>query len=156
MSNPLLKRAVHPLFHTLDFLAPYCDLLIRCWIAYIFLRAGLSKVHSFDTTLTLFTYEYQVPLLSPYVAAVVGTAAELILPVMLVLGFGSRLTIVAFFIYNVVAVVAYRSFLWTPEGAVGLEQHIYWGLLLAFLMFHGPGKISLDHLIAKRWGHQQQ
>ncbi len=99
----------------------------------------------------LFHYEYQVPILSPYWAAVLGTIGELTLPVLLVLGLGGRIVIVAFFFYNVVCAISYPH-LWTPEGANGLFQHICWGLLLAMLMTHGTGKLSLDYWLCKYYG----
>lgn len=129
-----------------NFFAPLGDLVVRLFIATIFFEAGLVKLQSWDTTLSLFSYEYHVPFLSPYLAAVLGTAAELILPVLLVLGLGGRFCIFIFFLYNVIAVFSY-PFLWTPEGAMGLREHINWGLLLMMLMLHGSGKWSLDHYL---------
>lgn len=141
-----------PFLRTLDFLTPVGDLLARLWVGYIFFMAGLNKIETWDSTVMLFTYVYHVPLLSPYFAAVLGTVAELVLPILLVLGLGGRLCIFIFFIYNIVAMISY-PFLWTPDGQSGLYQHISWGLLLALLMFHGPGKLSLDYLIRKEYGH---
>ena len=145
-------KVVRPFIKSMEFLTPFGDLLVRLWIADIFFKAGLTKIQSWDTTVTLFTYEYAVPLLSPEVAAFIGTAAELILPVLLVLGLGGRFCILLFFVYNAVAAISY-PFLWTPEGQMGLDQHINWGLLIMMLMFHGSGKISLDYLIRKYHGH---
>jgi len=34
---------------------------------------------------------------------------------------------------------------------VGLKDHQYWGLLLLVILFHGPGKLSIDHLIRRRF-----
>lgn len=42
----LTARIVRPFICTLDFLTPLSDLLVRCWIAYIFFSAGLLKVES--------------------------------------------------------------------------------------------------------------
>lgn len=152
MSIRIIAKIIAPILRLLDFLTPVGDLAARLWIAYIFFSAGLVKIEQWQSTVNLFTYEYHVPLLPPYVAAVMGTAAELILPVLLVIGFGGRIVILIFFIYNIIAVISYH-FLWTPEGAAGLAQHINWGLLLALLMFHGPGKLSVDYLLRKRHGH---
>ena len=100
----------------------------------------------------LFQSQYQVPFLSSSFAAYLGTGFELVLPVLLVLGLGGRFFIFIFFIYNIMCVVSYH-FLWTPEGQAGLNDHITWGLLLLMLMCHGEGKIALDYLIEKKWGH---
>ncbi len=136
----------------LDFLTPLGGLVARIWVAWVFFKAGLLKIMSWESTLALFQHEYNVPFLPPYAAAVLGTGAELILPVLLVLGLGGRISILVFFIYNAIAVISYPH-LWTPEGGQGLAQHINWGLLLALLMFHGPGKLSIDYLLRKRYGH---
>ena len=145
-------KIVRPFIRAFEFLTPIGDLLARIWVAQIFFSSGLVKIQAWQSTLMLFKYEYTVPFLSPYLAAVIGTAAELILPVLLVLGLGGRFMILIFFVYNVVAAISY-PFLWTAEGATGLAQHINWGLLLMLLMFHGPGKLSIDYLIRKMHGH---
>ncbi len=145
-----IAKCLNPLFAVLNFLVPVVDLMARLWVAKIFFVAGLTKIESWDTTLMLFQYEYHVPLLSPYFAALLGTAAELILPVLLVLGLGGRVSIATFFIYNMMAVISYH-YLWTPEGAMGLDQHINWGLLLALMMTRGFSKYSLDYWLSKKY-----
>lgn len=145
-------KIIRPFIRLFEFLTPVGDLLARVWVAQIFFSAGLVKIQAWQSTLLLFKYQYTVPFLSPEVAAIIGTAAELILPVLLVLGFGGRFMIMIFFVYNIVAVISY-PFLWTADGASGLAQHVNWGLLLMMLMFHGPGKLSIDYLIRKYHGH---
>ncbi len=136
----------------LDFLSPVLDLGIRLWVANVFFKSGLTKIQSWDSTLMLFEYEYEVPLLSPVVAAYLGTAAELALPVLLAVGLATRFTALGLSVLNVVAVIAYSGFLFGEDGAAGLQQHIYWGILLLVTLFHGPGKLSIDHLIKERFG----
>lgn len=82
----------------------------------------------------LFEYEYAVPLLSPTAAAYLGTAAELVLPVLLVLGLGGRFAALALFLFNIVAVISYPDL-----SDSGRQFHILWGILLAITMTHGPG-----------------
>ncbi len=142
-------------FKFLDWLKPWFDLLARLWVSWIFFKAGLVKVQAWQSTLHLFNYEYSVPLLSPKVAAVLGTGAELILPILLFIGLGGRIMVFLFFIYNIVAVISYPV-LWTPDGWNGLSHHISWGLLLAMLMTHGPGKFSIDYWIRKHHGDHLQ
>jgi putative oxidoreductase len=131
---------------------PVFDLALRIWVAKVFFMSGLTKIQSWETTLFLFEYEYEVPLLSPTLAAWSGTAAELILPVFLVLGFLSRPVALALFVFNAIAVYSYGSFLFGDHGAAGLQQHILWGVMLLVTLFHGPGKLSLDALVMKRFG----
>jgi putative oxidoreductase len=152
MTIKLWASILRPFINFLVKLTPLFDLLSRAWVSYTFLLAGLSKIHNWNSTTLLFTYEYHVPLLPPYLAAILGTIAELVLPILLVLGLGGRIVIFIFFVYNLIAMISY-PFLWTPNGQVGLYQHISWGLLLSMLMCHGPGKLSLDYLIKKKHGH---
>ena len=153
MPIKIVAAIIRPFLKLLDFLTPLGDLAARFWVAKIFFVAGLTKIHGWSSTLMLFRYEYQVPFLPPDVAAYLGTGFELLLPIMLVIGLGGRISIFVFFVYNIIAVVSYHHFLFTPEGAAGLDQHINWGLLLALLMFHGSGKLSLDYWLRKRHGH---
>lgn len=130
-------------------IAPLVDLLFRVWIASIFFKAGVTKIASWSSTLFLFESEYAVPLLAPEMAAYLATAAELILPVLLVIGLGTRFAAIALFAFNVIAVISYPSL-----GEVGRELHIYWGLMLLALIAHGGGLLSADAWLAHRYKNQ--
>jgi putative oxidoreductase len=129
-----------------DYLAPVLDLGIRLLVAGVFFQSGLVKIQSWDTTLALFENEYAVPLLAPELAAWLGTGAELVLPVFLALGLGGRFAAAALFVFNIIAVLSYPDL-----GEVGLKDHQYWGLLLLVTALHGPGKLSVDHFIRRRF-----
>ena len=131
----------------LNLLAPAGDLAIRLWVANVFFKSGLTKLANWDGTLALFANEYQVPLLSPTLAAYAGTATELVFPVLLALGLGTRFTAFALFVFNIFAVASYPD-----VGEVGLKDHQHWGLLLLVPLLHGAGKLSLDHFLAKWFG----
>jgi putative oxidoreductase len=146
----ILAKPFNGFSRAMDFLNPIFDLGVRLWVAYVFFKSGLTKIQSWETTKMLFEYEYEVPLLPPELAAYLGTAAELGLPVVLAIGLASRFTALALFLFNIVAVVAYSSFLLGDEGAAGLQQHILWGVMLLITLFHGPGKLSLDYLLCKK------
>lgn len=152
MLPKLTAHVLRPLFKFFDWLKPFADLLARVWVAKIFFLSGLTKIADWQTTLMLFKHQYHVPFLSPTIAAYLGTGFELVLPVLLVLGLGGRFFIFIFFIYNIICVASFH-FLWTPAGQAGFDDHVNWGLLLLMLMVHGEGKISLDYLIHKMWGH---
>lgn len=141
-----LGRAADAAIGGLAVLTPVLDFAIRFVVASVFFQAGLTKIASWSSTLTLFEYEYAVPLLPPELAAYLGTAAELVLPVLLVLGLAARPAALALFVFNIVAVISYPDI-----GEVGLKDHQYWGLLLLVTLFHGPGKLSLDHLIRRHY-----
>ena len=134
-----------PLVRVLAWLQPAFVLAVRLYVASVFFKSGLTKIASMDTTILLFTHEYQVPLLSPMLAAYLGTAAELVLPVMLALGLGGRLAAAALFVFNIVAVISYPDL-----NEVGIMQHQYWGVLLLIPLLYGPGKLSIDCLLQRR------
>ncbi|HLQ25406.1 MAG TPA: DoxX family protein [Acidiferrobacterales bacterium] len=135
-----------PIINGLDFLSPVIDLFIRLWVANVFWKSGLTKIASWDATVALFTYEYHVPLLPPEIAATLGTAVELIFPVLLAFGLGARLSAAVLFVFNIIAVISYPDL-----SEVGLKDHIYWGILLLVPLLHGPGKLSIDHFIWQKW-----
>jgi len=134
------------LINALTFAGPALDLLIRLWVANVFWKSGLTKIMSWDSTLALFAYEFQVPLLPPEVAAPLAAGIELTFPVLLALGLGARLSALALFLFNLMAVISYPGL-----SEVGLKDHTYWGLLLLVTLLHGPGKLSIDHFIRKRF-----
>ncbi|MFN0303881.1 MAG: DoxX family protein [Burkholderiales bacterium] len=128
----------------LECAAPAVDLLLRLWVANVFFKSGLTKIANFDSTISLFENEYAVPFLPPELAAYLGTGAELLLPVFLVLGLGTRLAAFALLVFNIVAVVSYPDL-----SASGLNEHIYWGIMLLVTIVHGGGKLGLDHWIGR-------
>ena len=146
-TNPVAKP-IFAINQGLSFLAPIADLLIRCWAAWVFFRSGLTKIQSIDSTIMLFQYEYNVPLLEAETAAYIGTWSELILPVFLAVGLAGRYAAIALFIFNIVAVISYPDL-----NPAGVRQHQVWGIMLLITICHGPGKLSLDYLIEKFFRH---
>jgi putative oxidoreductase len=144
----IISKCCNLAFKILDGLKDVASLIGRLWIGHIFYNSGLSKIQSWGATIVLFKYDYSVPLLDPVTAAYIGTAAEFILPALLVLGLGTRLSTAAFFVYNFICVISF-SFLWTNAGIAGLHDHINWGIILLLLMTYGSGRISVDFLICR-------
>ena len=130
----------------LDHLQPVAALAARVYVAQVFFLSGLTKIRDWGTTVALFTDEYKVPLLPPELAAVMGTAGELILPILLVLGVGGRFAAIGLFVVNLVAVISL-----TEISPAAYQQHILWGSLLAGIVFFGSGKLSIEHFFAKRY-----
>jgi putative oxidoreductase len=130
----------------LDSLSPLADLLLRLWVAYAFWVSGLTKIQTWDSTLYLFENEYSVPVLPPEFAAYLGTFVELAFPPLLAFGLLGRFAALVLFVFNPIAVISYPDL-----NAAGLEQHKVWGLMLLVILCHGPGRLSLDHWITRRW-----
>ncbi|MEO8022433.1 DoxX family protein [Polaromonas sp.] len=129
----------------LDTLQPAAALAARIYLAQVFFLSGLTKLRDWETTVALFTDEYQVPLLPPAAAAFMGTAGELVLPVMLVLGLGGRFAALGLFVVNAVAVISLSEI-----APAALQQHVFWGSLLAGLAIYGVGPWSLDRWLAPK------
>jgi putative oxidoreductase len=119
-------------------------LAIRLYLARVFLASALTKLRDWNITLALFENEYRVPLLSPAVAAILGTAAELALPLLLLAGLRTRAAALALFAFNAVAVVSYPDL-----SDAGFKDHVLWGTLMLVLAVYGPGKISADRLLRR-------
>jgi len=130
----------------IDRFQPLFALAVRLCVARVFFLSGLTKIHDWNITVALFENEYKVPVLSPSVAALLGTSAELGLPVLLTLGFGTRFAALALFVFNIVAVISYPDL-----SDAGLKDHMLWGALLLVTFFHGPGKWSLDQFLGRRF-----
>jgi putative oxidoreductase len=130
-------------------LKPLTLFAFRLYVAWMFFESGLVKIQSWFSTISLFESEYKVPLLSPEVAAYLATGAELILPVMLVLGVLTRPAALGLFILNIVAVISY-SYLWTVAGAGGFWQHVTWGTMLWVIFVFGPGRWAFDYWWSQR------
>ena len=140
-----LVGAAQRVISALESAQPLAQLAARLYVGQAFFLSGLTKIRSWDTTLALFADEYQVPLLPPHVAAVLGTAGELVLPVLLALGLAGRFAAAGLFVVNAVAVASLMEI-----APAALQQHVFWGSLLVGLVLWGPGRLSLDRWIAPR------
>lgn len=128
----------------IDKLQSLFALAIRLYLARVFLASALTKLHDWNITVALFENEYHVPVLSPAAAALLGTAAELGLPLLLVVGLGTRLAALALFVFNIVAATSYPDL-----SDAGLKDHILWGALMLVLAVYGPGRLSLDRWLSR-------
>ena len=127
-------------------LKPLLLLGFRLYVAQVFFMSGLTKIKTWSSTLSLFEYEYNVPVLPPEIAAYMATAGELILPIALVIGLFNRPAALGLFILNLIAAISYPDI-----SAAGINDHITWGTMLAVLFAFGPGTISIDKILSNRW-----
>jgi putative oxidoreductase len=119
-------------------------LLARVYVGWVFFASGLVKIQNWDTTIELFTSEFQVPILtnlSPTLAAIMGTGGELILPVLLIFGLFGRFAALGLFVVNIVAVISLAEI-----APAALQQHQFWGSLLVGLAIWGVGAWSVDRM----------
>lgn len=124
---------------------PYAVLAIplRLAVAIVFWNSGTTKLANWDTAVSLFVDEYKVPLLSPEIAAYMAATIELTTPVLLVFGLLTRPA--AAVLLGMTAVI--EVFIY-PQA---WPTHIQWAAMLLVLLCRGPGKLSLDHLLWRRF-----
>jgi len=139
MAFQAIKELHNKVFGFTDLLISPIFLLIRLYIANVFFKAGLTKIRDWESTLLLYEYEYEVPVLSYEVAAWLATAGELILPVLLVIGLFSRITAIGLFFINAVAVISL-----VDMPAAAFNEHVIWGVLILSVILLGAQKFSLD------------
>jgi putative oxidoreductase len=122
---------------------PLCvvELAMRIGVASIFFKSGLTKIASWESTVQLFAFEYQVPVLPPEIAAYLGTFNELVCSLMVAIGLFARLGAAALLGMTFVIQV----FVYPDNWA----DHLLWASILAYVLTRGPGVLSLDHLIAR-------
>jgi putative oxidoreductase len=117
---------------------------LRFAVATVFWNSGTSKLANWNTTIMLFTEEYKVPVLPPEIAAYIAASIELSTPVLLVLGLFTRpAALVLLGMTTVIQVFVY------PQA---WPTHIQWAAMLLVLLCRGPGMLSIDHLIRRRFG----
>ncbi len=120
------------------------QLALRLGLAGVFWTSARTKVDGLlsvsDTTYLLFEEEYRLPLISPDIAAPLATYAEHLLPILLVLGLASRLSAL-----GLVTMTAVIQLFVYPDALV--STHMGWFAMGLAIMVHGPGRLSLDHIL---------
>ena len=119
------------------------QLLFRLGVASVFLKAGMVKVSSWDSTVALFRDEYRVPVFPPELAATMAATFEIGCSALLVIGLASRLATLP-----LLGMIATIQLFVYPDA---WSEHLVWGSILLFILTRGPGSISIDQLIARAW-----
>lgn len=125
---------------------PVIDLAVRIWIGLVFFRSGLQKLDDWESTLFLFEYEYAVPILPFELAAYLGTAFELAMPILLFVGLAARLAAVPL----LVMALTIQFILGANNAAYNDFNHYAWMVFTLLIIVRGPGKLSVDHFLRKK------
>lgn len=132
----------------------------RFSIAAVFWKSGQTKIQGFaldlvngefvwgwphlsDSAVGLFRDEYHLPLLPPEIAATLAATAEHVFPTLILLGLATRLSAVALLGMT----LTIQLFVY-PDA---YPTHGTWAAVLLYLMVHGPGQLSVDHWITRRY-----
>lgn len=112
---------------------------LRLAVATVFWNSAMTKLANWDTALSLFADEYQLPLIAPEFAAYLAAAIELTTPVLLVLGLLTRPA--ALILLGMTAVIEIFVY---PQA---WPTHIQWAAMLAVLLCRGAGRFSIDRVV---------
>ena len=125
-------------------------LMARVGLGAFFVRAGQTKVDGdfnlTDTTMYLFREEYQVPLLTPEVAAYMATSVEHVLGAALVIGLATRLSAAG--LLGMTAVI--QMFVYPGSW----PDHLLWAAALLLILARGPGWLAVDRGVCKLMGRE--
>ncbi len=123
-------------------------LFLRIAFAGIFWRSGRTKIEEgswitiSDSAKFLFSEEYAGVPLPPEFAAVAATAAEHVLPSLLVVGLFTRLSAVGLLIMTmVIQLFVYPEAWWSV--------HALWVAMALVLIVRGGGRFSVDYLLTE-------
>ena len=129
-------------------------LIGRFSVAAVFWKSGQTKIEGLALDLVsgtfelgvprlspsavdLFRDEYRLPLLSPELGATLAALGEHVLPLMLLLGLGTRFAALGLLLMTaVIQVLVYPA---------AYPTHGVWAAVLLWLMVRGPGVVSIEH-----------
>ncbi|MGE0256328.1 MAG: DoxX family protein [Alphaproteobacteria bacterium] len=136
---------------TASWIAALPLLAMRLWLADIFFSAGRVRIESWDSQAFLFTQIHPVPYLPASIAAPMTTVAEIGLPVLLAFGLLGR-----FGALGLLVMAATIQFVvgQTPQGmenGIANPVHYWWMAIALILTLTGPGRLSIDALLARRF-----
>jgi putative oxidoreductase len=126
---------------------------LRFGLAVPFWRSGVNKWNGFlelnDVAVLLFSTEFKLHLPggpygfpAPGVMAFIVGSAEILLPILLILGLATRLSALALLLMTLVVQLT------VPHG---WPFHLTWAAMALGIMAWGPGRFSLDHWIERLW-----
>lgn len=138
-------------------------LLARIGLAFTFWLSGQTKIEGLvldplglqvqwgwprvsESALELFRSEYALPLLPPDWAALMAATAEHVLPLMLILGLGTR--VAALGVLGMTLVI--QLFVYP----LAFPTHALWAACALALLVHGGGRLALDRPLARRFGRK--
>ncbi|TYO66058.1 DoxX family protein [Bradyrhizobium hipponense] len=152
-SLPMLGLLIDKANHLVQTIASplIVQLVLRFALAVPFWRSGILKWDGFlrlnDTAVTLFSDEFMLHLPggpyhypAPTVMAFLSGCGEIMFPILLILGLGTRFAALGLLFMTVIVELT------VPDG---WPVHITWAAMALGIMAYGPGRVSLDHLIGR-------
>ena len=150
--NPLATIACR-LIHWMNRVGEFLPQLgLRLFLAWEFWESGMMKFHGenwFTEIQSSFPFPFNV--IPTDISWFIATWTELLGAVALVLGLGTRFAAVAMIILDVVAWASVHAGNGYNVCNNGWKLPLVYLFMFLPLLFSGPGKLSLDHWIARRF-----
>jgi putative oxidoreductase len=123
--------------------------VLRFGLAVPFWRSGVNKWDGFlqlnEVAILLFSSEFQLhlpggpyPYPAPALMAFASGSAEILLPILLILGLATRFAALGLLVMTIIVQLT------VPDG---WPLHVTWAAMALGIMAWGPGRASLDHRI---------
>jgi putative oxidoreductase len=158
-----LKKSI---IRKLDASAPWLGLLaVRVLMGWEYLEAGLEKFHG-ENWFTGIQSQFPFPFngVPPAISWQMATWFEIIGGIALIIGLGTRFFSLSLIVLSVVAIAAVhwpaewssfavlmKGYVITDDGFGNFKLPVLFIAMLTALLFHGPGRLSLDALIRRRY-----
>ncbi len=153
----LIEKIIHPI-DTIIAMIPewFVNIAMRLVIFKVFWFSVQTKISGLtiagqhfafwnvsDSTFLLFDFEYGIPLIPSEIAAYLGTFGEFFLALMILLGFMTRFAALGLMVMTMtIQFFVYPEAWWTV--------HVFWTLILLYIMRNGGGALSLDRVLFKK------
>ena len=138
-------RKLVAFFNSLSDLAP---LAFRLILAFTFYGTAREKIYHFNGVVDWFRDGLQLPL--PLLQAYLATGTEALGVILLGLGLATRLISLPLMVVMLVAIFTVHWHNGFSCGKNGYELPFYFFFMLLSLLLQGPGRLSLDHLVASK------
>ena len=141
-----VRKTYLALMASLSWMPP---LLMRLFVGYFFFETGWAKLHNLDSFTQRFI-EWGIP--HPAFNAALSAYTECIGGALMVVGLLTRPVSIPLIINMIVAVVTVKlKKVASLDDFVELDEPLY-ALTFFWLLIAGPGRVSLDYLIARALG----
>ncbi len=132
---------------------------LRFALAFPFFRSGLTKWEApfvlsggakflFTEEFRLHLFGAEVPYPAPELMAFASGTAEILLPILLVLGLGTRFAALGLLVMTAIIQLT------VPDGWEA--YHLPWAAMAGALMIVGPGRVALDAVVARLFAQRSR
>jgi len=152
MSAQCNHPVFNAIFNQLSSVGAWVSMLpLRFLLAYEFFGAGLEKWNGENWFLDIQDkFPFPFSLLPVELSWQLATWTELIAPILLVLGLGTRFASLSLIVLTIVAWASVHAGLGYNVCDNGFKLPLMYLVLLLPLLFTGAGKLSVDYWIARR------